>query len=126
MKRRRRLLNAKLDELRRVPFREALDQFRSAYSVNWDDLWPVFDSSKAPSLTTIRNRIVHGNTFNKRQQLAVLSATLHLKWTVERALLAVLGWPLELSKVRPDYLAHFVPMRELERERTEIGNPATV
>lgn len=121
-RRRRRLIEAKLVELRRVPFRALLEEFRTAYDVRWDDLWPIFDPGGGVSLTDIRNRIVHGNTFDRRQELAILSATLHLKWAVERALLAVLGWPLAMSRVRPDYLARvMVPMQELEADRIAMG-----
>jgi hypothetical protein len=119
-KEKRKMISAKVEELRRVPFRTAFEQFCAEYSVNLDDLWPVHDRLPEISLTEIRNRIVHGRAFDPLQFTALIDAQEHIRWTVERALLGALRWPVARSKVRPDFLKHFTAMTELREDRAAI------
>lgn len=104
-KEKRKLLYDKLGELRRVPFSAAFDSFCSYYDVDVTDLWPVTGKAAEMPLSEIRNHIVHGSALKRSQLLALGRAGDHLRWTVERMLLAVLGWPVAESKVRPAWLA---------------------
>jgi hypothetical protein len=103
-KSKRTLLYENLPALTRVSFRTAFQKFCEFYSVNLDDLWPVVGSADGWSLKDIRNKLVHGEYFNRQQLRALLSASEHLRWTVERMILAILGWDLSRSAVSPDNL----------------------
>lgn len=118
----RAMILRKVGELRRVPFSVALSSFCEEYNVALDDLWPVIDDTRGEiSLTDIRNRIVHGTPMTSREFHALIGAKQHMRWVVERALLAVLGWPLERSKVRPDFLArNLTAMIELQQDRADM------
>jgi len=121
-KERRGMMLRKVGELRRVPFGVALEKFANEYHVKLDDLWPVIESKRGEiSLTDIRNRLVHGSALTARQFHALIGAKQHIRWAVERALLAALGWPLERSKVRPDFLArNLTAMIELAQDRQDM------
>lgn len=125
-KERRKWIGAKVNELRRVPFGITFQRFCKDYGVQLVDLWPVADNKREEvSLTEIRNRLVHGSTFEQHQLRALMGAEEHMRWTVERALLAVLGWPLERSKIRPEFLAeHMTAMVELPKDRAAMRTPA--
>ena len=101
----RKLIYGKLEELRRVSFATAFQRFCGDHHLNVDDLWPVIGRRGEMSLSEIRNHIVHGSALKWSQWLALADARDHLRWTVERMLLSVLGWPVEKSKVRPEWLA---------------------
>ncbi len=114
----RKLIYGKLEELRRVSFATAFQRFCGDQHVNVDDLWPVIGKRGDMSLSEIRNHIVHGSALKWSQWLALGDARDHLRWTVERMLLALFGWPVEKSKVRPEWLARNRPaMIDLERSR---------
>lgn len=120
-KRRRGLLRAKVDELRRVPFRAAFESLCSEYNVVIDDLWPMFSRAPEISLTEMRNRIVHGRGISGSQRGPLWGAEQHMRWTVERVLLAVLRWPIERSRLRPEFLArNLTAMIDLQKDLTEM------
>ncbi len=116
-KEKRRMMRLKLGELRRVPFSIAFENFCTTYSVDLSDLWPVIGKEKEMPLSTIRNHIVHGSALDRSQLSGLFEAREHLRWTVERMLLAILGWPVERSKVRHDFLLHFTAMVNLSAAR---------
>ena len=93
------LIQEKLSELNRVSFGTAFDQFCLHYSIDLSDLWPVVKSDSGASLSQVRNKLVHGEHFGPDRYEALMFALLHLRWTVERMLLAVLGWDAERSNV---------------------------
>jgi len=78
--------------------------FETKHSVDLGDLWPLFDVSKGVSLTRVRNRLAHGEPFVQRELEALGCALQHLRWVVERVVLAILGWPIDRSKVRAESL----------------------
>lgn len=91
--------------LRRVSFRTAFEECCRFYSVDVSDLWPVTGSKDGWSLSVVRNKLVHGEHFNAAQRGAVGAAKSHLQWTVERLLLAILGWDISKSSVDAGYLS---------------------
>src|SRR5262249_12646740 len=107
---------------RRVPFGTALERFCHEYDVQLDDLWPVVNDERGEvSLTGIRNRIVHGSTLTPRQFHALIGARWHMGGGLERALLAVVGWPLERSEVRRDFVARNLTAKiEMAQDREDI------
>lgn len=108
----RKLLYEKIRELNRVSFSAVFRRFCSQYSVDLNDLWPVMGKSEDWPLSEIRNKLVHGATFSYRQDGVLHCATENLKWTVDRMLLAILKWPVEKTRVRPDYLARVMTMHQ--------------
>lgn len=82
-------------------------QQRTGWQV--DDLWPVADKSDGASLYDIRNHIAHGEPIESNDIKALAVAKIHLQWTIERALLAILGWPLERSTVDSRSLSGWRP-----------------
>jgi hypothetical protein len=95
----------KLNELNRIPFVTAFEKFCVFYAIDLHDLWPVVGNERGPSLSTIRNKLVHGEVFDDRHSLALIAAKFHMQWSVERMILAVLGWPIVKSRVSPSYLS---------------------
>jgi hypothetical protein len=99
---RRKLLYEKTGELNRVAFGTAYRKCTESlgkYGFHDDDLWPVVGSSRGISLADIRNRIVHGVVFRPPQQEGLFKSLIHLRWCVERMILAFFEWPLERSLV---------------------------
>ena len=91
--------------LNRVSFRTALERMCEVYSVDLEGFWPITKGGKGWSLSTIRNKLVHGEHFTPQHRHALVAAREHLQWIVERLILAVLGWNIEKSNVRTSYLA---------------------
>lgn len=123
-KNKRKLLYEKLSELTRVSFSAAFNRFCKSYDINLNDLWPVVDKKDGISLSDIRNKLIHGDTFNQRKQRALMTAGEHLRWVVERSILSVLGWPYSKSKVSQMFIVNNMAMyeewREDRRRLTEI------
>ena len=93
----------KISELNRVSFSSAFNNLCN--SVYLEDLWPVVKKTKEISLSDIRNKLVHGDTyFNHLEQKALATAEKHLRWTVERLILSALGWDISESNVSRDSL----------------------
>jgi hypothetical protein len=102
---RRALIYEKTRELNRLPFSRVFARFCERRGVELSDLWPLAGRLDAWPLLEIRHRLVHGDAFARRPEAALHCAALHLRWTTERMLLAVLGWPVERSNVSPERLA---------------------
>lgn len=103
---RRALIYEKTRELNRLPFSRVFDRFRERHGLDLSDLWPLVGRLDAWPLLEIRHRLVHGDPFaGPRPEGALRCAAEHLRWTAERMLLAVLGWPVERSNASPARLA---------------------
>jgi len=90
LKEQRKLLYNNLSGLNRVPFAEAFAVFKERFDLDFTDLWCV--GCGKWSLTDIRNSLVHGNKFEEHENEALGIAAHHLKFVLERCLLAYLGW----------------------------------
>jgi hypothetical protein len=71
----------------------------SQHGFHDDDLWPIVGSARGLSLAEVRNRLLHGVVLTPAQEEALFKALIHLRWCVERMILAFLEWPLEQSLV---------------------------
>jgi hypothetical protein len=121
-KEQRQCLYAKLGELNRIPFQVALNRFWTTYGVLCEDLWPVFESKGGIDLSTIRNRIVHGDVRPDGSHFALSVALEHLEWTVGRAILAAVRWPLERTSIHPQRLEqHATGIAELAEARATLS-----
>jgi hypothetical protein len=108
----RTLIYEKLPELNRVSFSSAFKEFCAHYGVDLQDLWNVVGRSLGTPLSEIRNRLVHGDDFLHDQYGVLISATDHLRWTVERMILAVLGWDPARSEVSTEKLSSQIAGRD--------------
>ena len=114
-------LQRKISELNRIPFRVGFDQFHKKLDVALDDLWPVFSNNGEPGLYDIRNRLTHGESLPLEAHSALSVAKEHLEWTLERLLLAILGWPVDRSEVSSSCLHKIATgMKMLRDERTKL------
>lgn len=104
-KQKRGLVYQKLGELNRLSFATQFNKFVHTHSVDLSDLWPCVANDGLASLSAIRNKIIHGGTFQPSQSQALIVAKEHLNWTVERLLLGFLNWPVSLSRVSGDFLS---------------------
>jgi hypothetical protein len=111
----------KLSELNRISFATAFEHFCNYYSVSLQDLWQVTNNESGISLSTIRNKLVHGDHFSHEQHRALIFAQVHLRWTVERMILAVLGWDVEKSTVSSWFLADWVAYKEWKAEQFSLS-----
>lgn len=94
------MIKEKLSELGRVPLQRAMKEMGAHLRVETDDLWPLFDSEGGPSLSQIRNQLVHGEHFPPSDWPAVMAASDCLRTLLHRFLLASLGWDYKRSKAR--------------------------
>ncbi|MGB7209915.1 MAG: hypothetical protein WBD27_14735 [Pyrinomonadaceae bacterium] len=98
------LMIEKISELNRISFATAFAQFCDHYKANLDDLWPVTTSERGISLSKLRNKLVHGEHFDDRHYGAIMYAKEHLRWTIGRMILGVLGWSADRSNISPERL----------------------
>lgn len=103
----RRLLYNNLSGLNRVPFSEAFGRFKREYNLDLSDLWSV-DCGKG-GLSDIRNRLVHGSRFEEYENKALVIATYHLAFVLERCLLAFFGWEKLKDRTRS-----YMPQRDYD------------
>lgn len=71
-----------------------------------NDLWNITGEKDGWSISKIRNKLVHGVAFvepKKHRHLEI--AMENLRWTLNRLLLAILGWDVEKSNVSKTKLA---------------------
>lgn len=112
----------KLGELNRVSLREAFEMFCQKYALDLKDLWPVFGEKGLVGLAEIRNKLIHGDPFPNELYGALVVAKEHLKYTLERVLVRVLGWDIEKTNVNPTYLNTYFPaMKELLTEQLRLS-----
>ena len=118
----RALVYEKIRELNRLPFSTVFKKFCAHHALDLDDLWPVLGKPEEWPLTEIRHRLVHGDAFAEKPDDALICARTHLRWTVERMLLSVLGWPVSASRVSADYLsAHAAAHRDWHAARASFA-----
>lgn len=101
----RKLLYSKLDELNRVSLREAFESFCQYYSIQLEDLWPIFGKNKLAGLSDIRNKFIHGDPFGHEMYDPIILAHQHLKYVLERVLIRIFQWNVDETKVSATYLS---------------------
>ena len=82
------LLVQKLGIFNQPSMKTLYNDFCNNMTIDNSDLWPVYGTDI--DLSYIRNKLIHGNRFEYETFLSI--ANEHLRWTVERCLLAVLDW----------------------------------
>lgn len=117
-KEKREFIYDKISELNRVSFGTVFKSFCDFYNIELSDLWSLGGGRVSTSLSTIRNRLIHGGRFEREEYDAVICAKSHLKWTLERCILRVLDWEIERSKVRPLFLKQCIHYNDWEEKMT--------
>ncbi len=119
----RKLIYENFSALDRISFAYAFNKYCEYYNVDLSDLWSLSGGGeKNWSLTTIRNKIVHGDEFADYKSGALIVASFHLKWILERLLLAYFEWDLSKSYVNKGFLSrNLIPHQELEMNRKLIS-----
>jgi len=120
----RKNIYEKIGELNRISFSTAFRKFREIYPVELTDLWPLLDGvcqAEHTSLSSIRNRLVHGQIFDKSQFVALSIAKHHLAWTLERMILSILSWPIEKSKVDKQSLKIWTDYENWQTEHERLA-----
>ncbi len=97
----RAMMYSKLQELNRESFGGAWRRMVSARQVALQDLWPVVASDGLPDLVTLRNGLAHGRPVPQAAGHSLARASLHLRWTLERVVLATLGFEVGGSTASP-------------------------
>jgi hypothetical protein len=121
---RRALVYEKTRELNRLPFSRVFSRFCERRGVELSDLWPLVGPLDGWPLLEIRHRLVHGDPLAGHPAGALRCAAAHLRWTAERMLLAIIGWPAERSNVSPERLAGRGEYRNWPEERARLaGTP---
>jgi len=116
-KEKRSAVEQKLGELNRPAIAASFLQTCRQANVALDDLWPL-DNQDGLGLRGIRNKFSHGEHVPYHPGLE--TAGDHLQWTVERLLLATLGWPIEKTRVRPESLGFLVAYGSWSEERKAL------
>ncbi len=112
----------KLGELNRVSLREAFESFCERYRIHLTDLWPLFGGNGVIGLVDIRNKLIHGDPLSHDVFGALIVAKEHLKYTLERVLVRVLGWDIEKTKVSPAFLGVYgVGMKDIQEEQKKLA-----
>lgn len=92
------------------PSRKKLyNDFCSNMKIDNTDLWPIYGTSS--DISHIRNKLVHGNRLEYETFLSIANG--HLRWTVERCLLAVLDWK-GITDVNPESLRKYTAYHNWE------------
>jgi len=99
------------NDVRRLKLYQKFEVFQRHYKIDFTDLWPLLNSSSGKSLAEIRNRSIHGEYLSETSVRALIYVQFNLRWTVERMLLSVLGWPIEKSNVSKSFLPHLTMYR---------------
>ena len=105
-KTKRKLIYEKLSELNRASFGSVFNSFCEFYEIDVSDLWSL--GGHKYSLTKIRNLLIHGGRFEREKLNLLINANSHLKWTLERCILRIMGWDIEHSNVSPSFLRNFI------------------
>lgn len=93
---------------RRTPsIHDLYTAFNKSYRLDLTDLWPLLGKTDDTSLQSLRNFAVHGDVFTEEHFEALSYASEHLQWTLERILLAILGWNIDDSAVSERFLRRY-------------------
>jgi hypothetical protein len=122
----RKLFYEKLNELNRVSFSTVFNKMCEEYSIDLEDLWPLVKIAGGVSLSDIRHKLVHGDIFDPSQYRALLAATKHLQWILERLILSILKWPIEKSNVCKEIISSWPAYHEWQNDRKSFASRSQV
>jgi len=95
----RMLIKEKIDELNRPSIKNVTTIFFNEINIITSDLWPLFDSIETTGLSTLRNKIIHGDTLPKEAFEHLIAACEHARVYIQRIILNLLHWDLDKSNI---------------------------
>lgn len=104
------LMIEKIGDFNRTSRKKVYNDFCKDMEIDNSDLWPTY-GTRFNYLSLIRNKLVHGKRFEYEAFLSI--ANEHLRWTVERCLLAILGWK-GITDVKPESLRKYTAYHDWE------------
>ncbi len=107
----------KIDELNKIPLSVAFERFCSYYNIEILDLWPLFKTDKSIGLTDIRNRLIHGGNIPIELLSAFVLANDNLRYTLERSLIKIFGFPVEKTRLDPCHIRKDNSLEKIEKEQ---------
>lgn len=122
-KRLRGLMYLKVEEVNRFPLKQVFIDFCEDFSIDLDDLWPVFGNGKLCGLAEVRNKLIHGEVFPTLTHRALDFAHKHLGYVLERMVLRVLNYDVEKTNCSKSFLKkEAVAVIEMEKELEIMSN----
>ena len=119
----RALMYMKLDEVNRFPLKQVFLDFCEEFSVDLDDLWPVFGNGKVCGLAEVRNKLIHGEVFPTLTHRALDFAHENLGYVLERMVLGMLNYDVENTNCSKFFLKNeAVAIIEMEKELEVMSN----
>ncbi|MFZ4214401.1 hypothetical protein ACOZB2_23595 [Pantoea endophytica] len=103
-KEKRALIKSKIMELNRPSLQDTTLIFFDELKVEMSDLWPLFDKKDAIGLSTLRNKIIHGDILPKNIFSHLILASEHLRILLNRVLFCLLKWDLLSTNISPQKL----------------------
>lgn len=85
--------------LKRVPLQEAFRSFVNESKIDLTDLWPVFGPADGETLSDVRNRLIHGDSFLDERFTSLCHAMDNMECTAKRLILSILGWDVARSNI---------------------------
>jgi hypothetical protein len=121
-KEKRPFIYEKLTELTRYSFSAAFQKFCDHYKVDLSDLWPMVGGGAEDSLSTIRNKLVHGEVYQQKHYHALMGAREHLRWSIYRMIFGVLRWPITRTKIDAAHIAQSPIHNSVDEDRRQISS----
>ena len=121
-KSKRELLYQGIDGLNRVSLQYTLTHMVDSTTLSFRDLWPFMSQEHQYSLTYIRNRLVHGDSYPNSIFQSLILAQRHLKAYYDRLLIFSLGWDYNKANIGPDKLHLKGFHDDWKKEIVDIGN----
>lgn len=95
----RRSLYQKIGGLNRMSLNDSFIAYCEHFEVPVDDLWPLYSDGNLPSLSFIRNKVIHGDSEFDLEIEYFSLALKNLKFLLERMILRFIGMDLDKSNV---------------------------
>jgi hypothetical protein len=118
----RKLLYEKLQELKRVSIKTATQELLLCKDIELNDLWPLFNEGGKKGLVELRNKFIHGDDISIDIYDAILVASEHLQFSLERMILKILGWDIKKSTLSHAYIStKTFALTDLEKAQNKLN-----
>jgi len=117
------LLVEMLPSLKRVPLKDVFNSYvRDVLDLS--DLWPVFGPAEGATLVDVRNKLIHGDSFDDVRFSSLCHAMDNLDCIVKRLILYTLGWDIEKSNVAKEVLQKWgwIPNANLSKDMLALDD----
>ena len=107
-----------LPSLRRVPLQDAFYSFIKERNIDLSDLWPVFGPAEGATLSDVRNKLIHGDSFKDERFISLSHAMSNTECVAKRLILSILGWNIDKSSISKGILKTYgwIPNSDLAKD----------